>query len=33
VWPWISAALYVAVALTWIVPDRRLSRAVEQSVA
>jgi uncharacterized membrane protein len=26
--PWISAALYVAVAVTWVVPDRRLERVV-----
>jgi len=26
--PWISDALYVAVALMWLIPDRRLERAV-----
>jgi uncharacterized membrane protein len=25
--PWISAALYVLVALMWLVPDRRIERA------
>jgi len=29
--PWISCALYVAVALIWLVPDRRISKAVEKS--
>jgi uncharacterized membrane protein len=24
--PWFSLAIYVAVALTWIVPDRRIER-------
>lgn len=27
--PWISDALYIAVALMWIVPDRRVKAAVE----
>ena len=27
--PWISIALYVAVALLWLVPDRRIERAAE----
>jgi uncharacterized membrane protein len=27
-WCWVSFAIYVAVALIWIVPDRRISRAV-----
>jgi uncharacterized membrane protein len=27
--PWIADALYVAVALTWIVPDRRIERHVQ----
>jgi len=26
--PWLSLALYVAVALTWLVPDRRMERAL-----
>src|SRR5262245_214359 len=26
--PWISATLYVAVALIWLVPDRRIERAL-----
>jgi uncharacterized membrane protein len=25
---WISAAIYVAVALIWLVPDRRIERRV-----
>ena len=28
--PWISWALYVAVALTWLVPDRRIERAMRR---
>jgi uncharacterized membrane protein len=28
--PWISGALYVAVALMWVVPDRRIEREVEE---
>ncbi len=27
--PWISAALYVAVALIWLIPDRRIERALQ----
>ncbi len=26
--PWISAALYVTVALTWVIPDKRLERVL-----
>jgi hypothetical protein len=26
--PWISVGLFVAVALMWIVPDRRVTRAL-----
>src|SRR5262249_11541652 len=26
--PWVSIALYVAVALTWLVPDRRIERVL-----
>jgi hypothetical protein len=26
--PWISNGLYVAVALLWLVPDRRIERAL-----
>jgi uncharacterized membrane protein len=29
--PWISNVLYVGVALTWIVPDRRIERALNPS--
>lgn len=29
--PWISCAIYAAVALMWIVPDRRIEQAVAQS--
>jgi uncharacterized membrane protein len=25
-WPWLACALYVAVAILWLVPDRRLER-------
>lgn len=28
--PWISCAIYVFVALMWIVPDRRIAKAVEK---
>ena len=28
--PWLSGALYVAVALVWLVPDRRIERAVQR---
>jgi uncharacterized membrane protein len=27
-WPAVSAAIYVAVALIWIVPDRRIERVI-----
>lgn len=27
-WPWVAQALYVAVALLWLVPDRRIERAL-----
>jgi uncharacterized membrane protein len=29
--PWIAACLYIAVALLWLVPDRRIERAVSQN--
>ena len=29
--PWISCAIYVFVALLWLVPDRRIARVVEES--
>ena len=28
--PWLAACLYVAVALTWLVPDRRIERVVDE---
>ena len=28
--PWISCAIYVLVALMWLVPDRRIARVVEE---
>lgn len=28
VWPWLSQALYVAVALIWLIPDRRIERVL-----
>ena len=28
--PWISSGIYAVVALLWLVPDRRLSRAVDE---
>ncbi|HEY7816896.1 MAG TPA: TMEM175 family protein [Vicinamibacteria bacterium] len=30
--PWISCAIYVAIALSWLVPDRRIERALAESV-
>ena len=27
-WPWLSVAIYIAVALIWIVPDKRLERLI-----
>ncbi len=29
--PWISCAIYVVVALLWLVPDRRIARVVDES--
>jgi uncharacterized membrane protein len=29
--PWISAGLYVVVALLWLIPDRRIARVVDES--
>lgn len=29
--PWIAGALYVLVALTWLVPDRRIERILERT--
>ncbi|HEY9426426.1 MAG TPA: TMEM175 family protein [Gemmatimonadaceae bacterium] len=31
--PWIAGALYVFVALVWLVPDRRIERTLEQQTA
>jgi uncharacterized membrane protein len=28
IWPWVSVALFVAVAFVWFVPDRRVTRAL-----
>jgi uncharacterized membrane protein len=28
VYPWLSVALYVLVAIIWLVPDRRIERIV-----
>ncbi|MBK7976364.1 MAG: DUF1211 domain-containing protein [Deltaproteobacteria bacterium] len=28
VWPWVAEALYVAVALVWLIPDRRIERSL-----
>ena len=28
--PWISAAIYVLVALIWLVPDRRIERVLSR---
>jgi hypothetical protein len=27
-WPWVAWCLYVGVALVWLIPDRRIERAV-----
>lgn len=27
-WPWLSVAIYIAVALIWLVPDKRLERLI-----
>jgi uncharacterized membrane protein len=27
-WPWLAQALYVLVALMWLVPDRRIERSL-----
>jgi uncharacterized membrane protein len=29
--PWVSGSIYVIVALLWLVPDRRIARAVDES--
>ena len=29
--PWVAQALYVLVALIWLIPDRRIERALQQS--
>ena len=29
--PWIAGIIYILVALTWLVPDRRIERALEES--
>jgi uncharacterized membrane protein len=29
VWPWLAQALYVAVALLWLIPDRRIERVLQ----
>jgi uncharacterized membrane protein len=31
--PWLSSSLYVLVALLWLIPDRRIERALERSKA
>ncbi len=30
VWPWLSVAIYVAAALIWVVPDRRIERILTE---
>jgi uncharacterized membrane protein len=30
-WPWASIAIYVAVALMWLIPDRRIENAIGES--
>jgi len=29
-WPWVAQAIYILVALLWLVPDRRIERALRQ---
>jgi uncharacterized membrane protein len=31
VWPWLSVALFVAVAVVWFVPDRRVTRTLGET--
>ena len=28
-WPWVSVAIYVAVAIVWLVPDKRLEQLAD----
>jgi hypothetical protein len=32
-WSWVAQAIYVAVALMWLVPDRRVERALRSDGA
>jgi len=32
-WTWVGQALYVAVALLWLVPDRRIERSLHRNGA
>jgi uncharacterized membrane protein len=32
-WPWVAQALYVAVALLWLVPDRRIEKSLHSDGA
>jgi uncharacterized membrane protein len=32
VWQWVAGLLYLLVALMWLIPDRRIERALEQAV-
>ncbi|MCG3143595.1 MAG: Potassium channel [Gammaproteobacteria bacterium] len=32
-WPWVALALYVVVALVWLVPDRRIERSLHRNDA
>jgi len=29
--PWVAIGIYVAVAVVWLVPDRRITRVIERS--
>ena len=29
--PWVSVALFVAVAITWFIPDRRIERVISDA--
>jgi uncharacterized membrane protein len=28
-WPWVSVAIYIAVAVIWLVPDKRFERLID----
>ena len=32
VWPWVAGAIYIGIAIVWLVPDRRIERAMREQV-